>query len=325
MSATTSRAGALPPTAAAPKPPTESPVGGRPAPLPAAARPAETTPGAMRGPTSAHVSADVPADAAPQAARPGATTARAPLAATTSATSALPQSVPPLAARQGPMTSAADLGDTSDAPLSGAVAPRSAATAGHGSDEATPVARPRPRTPPPAPPAPARRAETSASKTHVALVHPPVHAPVHALDIASTSQQVAAAAIDALGIAAVVTVALRATMAAVDIRPTLQGVTDVVHGDWVRLVPVVAGAALAVLAFEALSVVLCGSPGQRLVGLQLVDRKGAHPSRGRLAVRAVVASVGVAAFLAGPAFALFLDRLRRGPGDVVVGTVAVRR
>ena len=36
-------------------------------------------------------------------------------------------------------------------------------------------------------------------------------------------------------------------------------------------------------------------------------------------------AVGVLLFLAGPAWALFVDRLRRGPGDVVAGTVAVRR
>ncbi len=150
-------------------------------------------------------------------------------------------------------------------------------------------------------------------------------AATHALEIASTAQQMFAAVVDAVGVVVVVAAALRATLAAVGIHPTLQSLTDVVHGAPTRLVPVVVVAALALLVWEASAVLLGATPGQRLVGLRLVDTRGARPSRARLAVRAIVASVGVAAFLAGPAFALFLDRLRRGPGDVVVGTVAVRR
>lgn len=148
---------------------------------------------------------------------------------------------------------------------------------------------------------------------------------MHALEVASTARQALAALVDGVGTFVVVGLVLRGALAVLDLRPTLQALTDVVHGAPMRLVPVIVACALALLSWQAVAVVLGASPGQRLAGLHLVDAKGAPPSRARLAVRAAVASVGVAAFLAGPAFALFLDRLRRGPGDVVAGTVAVRR
>lgn len=146
-----------------------------------------------------------------------------------------------------------------------------------------------------------------------------------AIEVASLPQQAVAACVDAAGTVVVVGGIVRAALSVLDIRPTLQALTDVVHSAPARLVPVALAAVVALLAWQAITVAVGASPGQRIVGLRLVDAEGAAPSRRRLLVRALVASVGVLVFLAGPAFALFLDRLRRGPGDIVAGTIPVRR
>jgi uncharacterized RDD family membrane protein YckC len=75
--------------------------------------------------------------------------------------------------------------------------------------------------------------------------------------------------------------------------------------------------------WHAVAVALQGTPGQRLLGLRLVDKSGQTPAKPRLVVRAVVQAVAALLFLAGPAWALLVDGRRRGFGDIVAGTVAV--
>jgi uncharacterized RDD family membrane protein YckC len=71
------------------------------------------------------------------------------------------------------------------------------------------------------------------------------------------------------------------------------------------------------------ALVLQATPGQRLWRLRLVDQQGRRPAALRLVVRAMVAGLGVLAVFAGPAWALLIDSRRRGPGDIVAGTIAV--
>jgi len=272
------------------------------------------------------------APAAPAApARPAVAPASVPAPVSTlpapRALSSLPRAMPPLAGRQA---SAAEVSEplppaprATPTPL--AAAPRVDDPA----DEATPVARPRPRTPMPAGPRPPSStvAGAGAALAAFAAPHPSTTSPTgrRVLTVATGPRQWAAAAIDACLLVGVELAAVRALLALLDVRPTFQALTDVAHTSPARLVPVLVLAVVALLAGHLASLALAASPGQRLVGLRLVDGDGGRPSRGRLAVRATVGAVGTLLFLAGPAFALFLDQRRRGPGDIVAGTVAVRR
>jgi uncharacterized RDD family membrane protein YckC len=172
---------------------------------------------------------------------------------------------------------------------------------------------------PPSPPV--RTVSASAARRAVA---PPTTSRL-VLDAASAAQQWTAMVVDAVLLAGVELLLVRATLGVLGIRPSAQALIDAFHGSPTRLLPVVVVALLGLLLGHAGAVVLGASPGQRLLGLRLVDTSGSPPARPRLMVRAVLGALGMLLFLAGPAFALFLDRQRRGPADVLVGTVAVRR
>jgi len=92
----------------------------------------------------------------------------------------------------------------------------------------------------------------------------------------------------------------------------------------VMLVTLVVAVPVGVALWHLSALVLQATPGQRLWRLRLVDQQGRRPAALRLVVRAIVQGVGVLAVFAGPAWALLIDGRRRGPGDIIAGTVAVR-
>jgi uncharacterized RDD family membrane protein YckC len=145
------------------------------------------------------------------------------------------------------------------------------------------------------------------------------------LTVATATRQLGAGLIDGVGIAIVTFAFMRLVLAQQGTRPTLQGVVDALHVDVMTGLPLVLMVPVAAVLWHLLAVPLVGTPGQRALGLALTTMTGARPGAGRLAVRAAVQGVAVGAFLAGPAFALFIDGRRRGPGDIVARTVAVRR
>jgi uncharacterized RDD family membrane protein YckC len=144
-------------------------------------------------------------------------------------------------------------------------------------------------------------------------------------DLPSSARQWCAAVVDGGLTTVVVGLLVRAALALVGIRPTLQGLIDVAHEAPVMLLSVALVACCGVVACALLSVVLKASLGQRVCRVRLVDAHGETPSRTRLIARAVLNAAASLFFLAGPAYALFLDRRRRSPGDVVAGTVAILR
>ena len=114
-------------------------------------------------------------------------------------------------------------------------------------------------------------------------------------------------------------------LSAAGIKASPQSIVDVVHLEPMRLLPLVVVIPVALLLWHLLPVWLQGSPGQRLLGLKLVETGGRKPTQLRLVLRAGISCLTTLFFFAGPSWALFVDPLRRGPGDVVAGTVAVRR
>jgi uncharacterized RDD family membrane protein YckC len=143
------------------------------------------------------------------------------------------------------------------------------------------------------------------------------------LAVPGTLRQWGAAGVDGVGVAVAVTVALRALLAALDIRPSAQGVVDALHADPLTVAPLLLAIPLGFFAWHLLAVALQATPGQRLIGLRLVDRAGRKPALARLVVRAFGQAIGGLLLGAGPAWALLVDGRRRGFGDIVAGTVAV--
>jgi uncharacterized RDD family membrane protein YckC len=147
--------------------------------------------------------------------------------------------------------------------------------------------------------------------------------PERHLEVASTITQLGAALVDGVGAAVVVAAFTRALLALQSIKPSVQGVVDALHADAPSLLPLLLAIPLGVGLWQLTSLLLKATPGQRMFRLRLVDATGGTPVVPRLVLRAVVNALGVLALLAGPAFALLIDARRRGPGDVVAGTVAV--
>jgi uncharacterized RDD family membrane protein YckC len=168
-----------------------------------------------------------------------------------------------------------------------------------------------PAVPAASPPSPARRR--------------PEPVPVVLFDVVGVGRQIAAALVDAAGSAATATVLVVVALRAFGLRASAQTLIDAIHRGPTQLLPGAVAVVVGVLLWGLASVPWGATPGQRLCGVQLVTKEGAAPSRHRLVVRAVVDTAATLAFLAGPAWALFLDRLRRTPGDRIAGTVAVRR
>lgn len=153
----------------------------------------------------------------------------------------------------------------------------------------------------------------------------PAPQPALRLQVVSLPRQWAAAVVDALGAFALVAAATRGALLATGIKASPQSIVDVVHLEPMRLLPLVVVIPVALLLWHLLPVWLQGSPGQRLLGLKLVETGGRKPTQLRLVLRAGISCLTTLFFFAGPSWALFVDPLRRGPGDVVAGTVAVRR
>jgi len=108
------------------------------------------------------------------------------------------------------------------------------------------------------------------------------------------------------------------------LKASVQAVVDALHVDVMTIVPLLLMVPLGATLWHGLAVVLGATPGQRAAELRLVTTTGAAPAKARLVLRAVVQGLSIGLFLCGPAFAFFLDGQRRGPGDVVARTVAVR-
>lgn len=89
-----------------------------------------------------------------------------------------------------------------------------------------------------------------------------------------------------------------------------------------------AGVALAVSTLQHVALVpaVGGTFGGLLTGVRLISRSnGKRPGAARAALRGLFGAAGALLLLLGPLFALWLDPLRRGAGDVVAGTLPVRR
>ncbi len=143
--------------------------------------------------------------------------------------------------------------------------------------------------------------------------------------IVSFVRQWSAGLVDALGAVVVVGLALRLALRMLEIKASVQAVVDVIHVEPARLIPVVVVVPVALLLWHLLPLALMASPGQRLLGLRLVDKAGLPPAATRLILRAAVASLSTACFFAGPAWGLLVDPWRRSWADIAAGTVAVRR
>jgi uncharacterized RDD family membrane protein YckC len=148
--------------------------------------------------------------------------------------------------------------------------------------------------------------------------------PERAVEVSSLAAQWGAAVVDGVGAAAVVVGVMRLMMASMGVRPSVQGVVDALHDNAASLLPLVVAVPVGVALWHLSALVLQATPGQRLWRLRLVDQQGRRPAALRLVVRAIVQGAGVLAVFAGPAWALLIDGRRRGPGDIVAGTVAVR-
>jgi uncharacterized RDD family membrane protein YckC len=114
---------------------------------------------------------------------------------------------------------------------------------------------------------------------------------------------------------------LRARGVTVDVQPII----DFAFAEREVAALVLIGAPLAIVAaYQLVGVAaLQGTLGQRLVGVRVVRiATGGRPGFLRATVRAVFCALGVAALGAGPLYGVFVDRWRRGWGDLVARTVA---
>ena len=145
------------------------------------------------------------------------------------------------------------------------------------------------------------------------------------LEYASWWRQWGAVIVDGVGAAAAAFGVVRLTVAVFGIKPSVQGLIDVLHDNVFSLIPLVVAVAVGIAVWHLVAVVVGATIGQRLFGLRLVNSRGRRPAAPRLVVRALVAGLGGALFLASPLYALLLDGRRRGFGDIVARTVAIRR
>ena len=112
-----------------------------------------------------------------------------------------------------------------------------------------------------------------------------------------------------------------------DLRFAWQPWVDFMHGDVVRDAGIVAMVCVAPGIFlQGVSVFFWGAtPGQRLFRLRVIRAdNGQKPSLLRSLLRGVGSSMGTLFFAASPLWAFWLDRRRRGFGDVLAQAVVVR-
>lgn len=151
-------------------------------------------------------------------------------------------------------------------------------------------------------------------------------APMAALP--SLARWLGAALVDGVVASAAAEVAIVGALAARAVPAAWQPIVDSVHADVVLgLATLLVPPLLAIVLVQLASVSALGATiGQRLAGLVVVRaRDGEAPGFGRAGVRALFGALGVSALLAGPLWGLCVDRRYRGLGDLVAGTVVVRR
>ena len=118
----------------------------------------------------------------------------------------------------------------------------------------------------------------------------------------------------------------RGILGMLSIKTSVQGLVDQAHADLGTFAgPIAAVLCVVALYHAALPQLLRATPGQRAVGLELVDLRGGRPSTLRLIARGIFVSLTSVLFLIGPSWGFFVDRWRRGLGDLLARTVAVRR
>ncbi len=137
--------------------------------------------------------------------------------------------------------------------------------------------------------------------------------------------QAIALVVDGVGAGAVVAGLAYASLQTLGMKVSLQGIIDATHQNLAGVLPALLCVPAGVALWHLAAVPLGATVGQRVVGLRLVTGLGTPAPAPRLVLRALVAGLAALPLLAGPAFALFLDTKRRGPGDIVAGTVAIKR
>jgi uncharacterized RDD family membrane protein YckC len=149
--------------------------------------------------------------------------------------------------------------------------------------------------------------------------------------VAPTSRALLAALVDgtiagALGLAVAALASPGLDDAELATTGPLRAVEMLVLHPTVLLVFALATAAIAAVHHAVVVPRLGGTLGARVAGLSLVRAStGAPPASVAAGLRGFVGTLGGVLLLLGPLYALWIDRLRRGPGDIVAGTLLVVR
>jgi len=152
-------------------------------------------------------------------------------------------------------------------------------------------------------------------------------APAAVLVLGSGWRLALARLVDAALSLALAGAALFGALTVLGVRFAVQPLVDYLHQSPVPAAAVLLGTPFAVFAlYQALSVlVLRGTLGCRLAGLRVVAlADGSRPGLVRSVVRGVAAAAGALLFGSGPMWGIFVDRRRRGLGDIVARSVVVR-
>lgn len=152
----------------------------------------------------------------------------------------------------------------------------------------------------------------------------PVLAPV--LQLAPPLRWAAAGLADVVIGAVLALGAAAAGLAVEGVRVALQPVVDFIYASPVAAVSALVVAPLvALVVYHGVVVAIGGATvGQRLLRLRVVRMStGEPPGPGRALVRGLMTSVGVLLCGAGPLWGMFVDRRRRGLGDLVARTIVV--
>lgn len=152
-------------------------------------------------------------------------------------------------------------------------------------------------------------------------------APAAVLVLGSGWRLALARLVDAALSLALAGTALFGALTALGVRFAVQPLVDYLHQSPVPAAAVLLGTPFAAFAlYQALSVlVLRGTLGCRLAGLRVVAlTDGSRPGLVRSVVRGVAAAAGALLFGSGPLWGIFVDRRRRGLGDIVARSVVVR-
>ena len=152
-------------------------------------------------------------------------------------------------------------------------------------------------------------------------------APAAVLVLGSGWRLALARLVDAALSLALAGAALFGALTVLGVRFAVQPLVDYLHQSPMPAAAVLLGTPFAVFAlYQALSVlVLRGTFGCRLAGLRVVAlADGSRPGLVRSIVRGVAAAAGALLFGSGPLWGIFVDRRRRGLGDIVARSVVVR-